>query len=270
MTNLTAVYMAAGLSSRFGGRIKALIKVGNNNETLMGLSMNQAKQAGFNKFVIVVSDKTLEPLKEYYKDSFNQIPVEYCIQDTPDYREKPLGTAHATICAKNLVNEPFIVLNSDDIYGLDTLKKLADYLTANEKGYCLPGYLLKNCLPEQGTVNRGWIKVDKENFLTSIEEQFNISKTDIPSKYTGNELISMNIFGLQPDFFEFAEEDLRNFLEINKDDKTKEFLLPHVVTEFKNQTNKKIAVIQTNDIPLGVTNPEDEEKLRQILKNRVS
>jgi UTP-glucose-1-phosphate uridylyltransferase len=265
MEKTTAIYLAAGLSSRFGGRIKALIKVGPNNETLLELSMIQAIKAGFNKFVIVVSDKTIEPIKDYFKESFREIPIKYAIQTTPEYREKPLGTSHALLSAKDMINEPFIILNSDDIYGVETLTKLVDYII-NEKGYCLPGYKLKNSIPEQGTVNRGWIKPLEGLFVDVIEEQFNISMEDIPFKYSGEELISMNIFGLQPDFFEFLEKDFNDFKEKNKEDTKKEWLLLDSVTNFTKQTGTKVKVLPTDDIPIGVTNPEDEEIVRKKLK----
>ncbi len=265
--NLTAVYLAAGISSRFGGRIKALIQAGPNNETLMGLSMQQAKQAGFNKFIIIANNQTLEPLKEVYKDNFLGNPVEYCIQETPNYRERPFGTSHALLSAKRLIKEPFIVLNSDDLYGKNTMKYVADYLKTTENSYCLPGYKLKNVLSKHGAVNRGIIRVDSENYMESIKETFNILKEEVGTKHSGEELISMNLFGLQPDFFDYLEEDLKKFLEKYPNDPKTEFLLPDSVSDFNNEKNKKVKIIPTDDIWIGVTNPEDEEKMREQLKN---
>ncbi|TKJ16970.1 nucleotidyltransferase [Candidatus Woesearchaeota archaeon B3_Woes] len=265
--NLTAVYMAAGRASRFGGRIKALIQIGPNNETLMGLSMQQAKQAGFNKFVIIASPQTLESLKEVYKDNFLENSVEYCIQETPDYREKPFGTSHALLSAKEFVKEPFIVLNSDDLYGKNTMKYIANYLKITESGYCLPGYKLKNVLSKHGGVNRGIIKIDSENYMEGIKETFDILKKDVGTNYSGEELISMNLFGLQPDFFNYLEEALKKFLKEHPNDPKTEFLLPNSVSNFKNEKDTKIKVVPTDDIWIGVTNPEDEEKMREQLKN---
>jgi NDP-sugar pyrophosphorylase family protein len=266
MAELTAVYIAAGMSSRFGGRIKALIKVGPNNESLMELSMDQAKKAGFDKFVFVVSKKTIEPIKEYFKDSFKGIPIEYCFQETPEYREKPFGTAHALLSAKDFVKEPFIVLNSDDIYGKETMKKIADYMLKNKNACCLPGYELKNVLSEEGGVNRGLITYDKDGFVDNIKEHFDIKRSDLPSKYSGNELMSMNLFGLQPEFFAFLEQDFERFLNEIKGDSKKEYLLPEAISNFKEKSKIKVKVIPTTDQWIGVTYPQDEEKVRNLLK----
>ena len=261
---LTAIYLAAGASSRFGGKCKALVELGPNNESLLELSMQQAKKAGFDNFIFIVSDKTIDDIKKCFGDKFEDIPIKYAIQEMPDWREKPVGTSHALLSAKELVNEPFIVLNSDDIYGEFTFKAVADYMK-NENAYCLPGYRLKNVLAEEGTVNRGLIK-EKGGFVEKIEEQFNVSKDDIPSKYTGKEFISMNLFGLQPKFLEFLEKDFKVFLEENKENPKKEWLLPDSITKFKEQTKINIKVIPTPDKWIGITHPEDEEKARNALK----
>jgi|TARA_B100002003_G_scaffold241302_1_gene262831 NDP-sugar pyrophosphorylase family protein len=264
--DLTAVYLAAGLSSRFGGTVKALIKIGPNNESLMELSMNEAIEAGFNSFIIIVSPKTLEPLKNYFKEDFKGHPVKYAIQETPEYRKKPFGTTHALLSAKDVVNSPFIVLNSDDLYGINTLKLVADYLQTNDECYCLPGYRLKNTLPDKGGVNRGIIH-EKEEIIERIDEKFNISKQEIPEKYNGEELVSMNLFGLQPKFLEYIKGDFAMFLDRCKDDPSTECLLPDSITRFTKAHNIKMAVIPTEDVPIGVTNPEDEEIVRNLLSD---
>jgi NDP-sugar pyrophosphorylase family protein len=264
--DLTVVYLAAGLSSRFGGRIKALIKVGPNNESLIELSMNEAIEAGFNSFVLIVSPKTLEPLKAYFTESFKGYPIKYAVQETPEYRKKPFGTTHALLSAKDVVNSPFIVLNSDDLYGINTMKLVADYLQTNDECYCIPGYRLKNSLPDKGTVNRGIIH-EKDGVIKKIEETFNITKTDIPEKYSGEELVSMNLFGLQPKFLEYIKGDFEIFLDRCKDDPTTECLLPDSITKFTIAHDIKMAVIPTEDVPIGVTNPEDEEIVRNLLSD---
>src|SRR3989344_1982825 len=162
---LTAVYLAAGVSSRFGGRIKALARVGKNDEPLMGISMQDARAAGFDRFVIIASDKTLGPLDEAFGVSFEGCPVEYCLQKTPPHREKPFGTAHAVLAAKDFVKGAFIVLNGDDLYGNHALKTVADFLRKNPSQYCIPGYKMKNVLPDHGTVNRGGIHVAPDGSL---------------------------------------------------------------------------------------------------------
>jgi NDP-sugar pyrophosphorylase family protein len=263
---LTAIYLAAGASSRFGGKIKALVKLGPNDENLLQISMKQAKKAGFDNFIIIVSDKTIDSLKECFGDYFEDIPIRYAIQKTPEYREKPFGTSHALLSAKDLIKEPFIVINSDDIYGDFTFKAIADYMKTDNI-YCLPGYRLKNVLADEGGVNRGVISIDENDYVKNIVENFDIKKQDIPSKFTGEEFISMNFFGLQPDFLEFLEEDFKVFLEKNKDDPKKEWLLPGSVSDFKIQKNKRIKMIPTPDVWIGVTHPEDEAKAREKLRD---
>lgn len=262
--DLTAVFLAAGMSSRFGGKIKALTKVGPNGETLLELSMIQAQEAGFNNFVIIASDKTLNFLEAEFQYSHDEIPISYAIQKTPEHREKPFGTTHALLAAKKLVKGPFIVLNSDDLYGLHTLKLMGDYLTTNKECYCMPAYHLKNTLPEVGIVNRGHIK-EKNGYLMKIVERFNISKKDIPKKFSGDELISMNLFGLQHVFLEHSEKEFEEFLKEIGDDPAKECLLPHTLSNFIKKHKVKFAVISTQDKPIGLTNPEDEEKVRELL-----
>lgn len=263
---ITAVYLAAGLSSRFGGRIKALARVGKNNETLLEISMNQAKNAGFNKFVIIASDKTIQALGEEFRNDFKGIPISYCLQKTPEYRKKPFGTSHALLCAKELVKGPFVVLNGDDVYGSKTMKSIYDYMKKTKDGYCMPGYKLKNCVPKQGTVNRGVITSNK-GFLEKITETFNISSEDIPLKFNGDELVSMNLFGLQSRFFEYIEKEFGMFLANHPDDPTTEFLLPDTVSKFLQENNIKMAVIPMEDAPIGLTNPEDEAILKEKLKS---
>ena len=264
---VTAVYLAAGVSSRFGGRIKALVKIGKNNESLLEISMNQAKEAGFEKFVLIVSDKTFEPIKKEFGASFNGIPINYCFQKTPSYRIKPLGTADAVLAAKDLVEGAFIILNSDDLYGKNAIKKVAEYMKNNKDAYCIPGYLLKNVLPDAGTVNRGIIKQKKGDWLSGIKETFKISKQDIPSRFKGNELISMNFFAMQEDFMDFNEKFVDDFIKKYPNDPDKECLLPDSISEFLKKTKKKMKVIPVEDVWLGLTNPEDEELVREKIRN---
>jgi len=263
---ITAVYLAAGMSSRFGGRIKALARIGKNNETLLEISMQQAKDAGFGKFVIIASDKTIQPLGDVFGNKFKSIPISYSLQKTPDYRKKPFGTSHALMSAKDLVKGPFIVLNGDDIYGLKTMKLMCDYLKKTKDGCCMSGYKLKNCLPKNGTVNRG-IVTEKDGFLDLIVETFNISFEDIPLKFNGNELVSMNLFGMQTNFMDYIYKEFNVFLQEHPDDPTTEFLLPTTVSKFIKENSLKMKVIPTDDTPLGLTNPEDEDILREKLKS---
>ena len=266
MEGITAVYLAAGISSRFGGRIKALARVGPNNETLLEISMNQAKEAGVDNFVIIASDKTSEPLRQVFGSSFKGIPISYCLQKTPEYRKKPFGTSHALMSAKDFIDGLFIVLNSDDIYGAKTVRLVCDYLRSNKEAYCMPGYRLKNCIPKKGTVNRGIVTVKDNSILDRIIETFGISEKNIPAKLSGDELVSMNLFGLQPRFFPYLDDEFKAFLEACKDAPAEELFLPETISNFIKKNNLKMAVIPTDDIPIGLTNPQDEEIAREKLK----
>ena len=255
---LTAVFLAGGVSSRFGGDIKALAKIGPKEEPLLTLSMREAKEAGFENFVIIASPTTLEPLQNVFGNAYLDNPVGYCVQELPVERVKPWGTADALLAAKDLIDGPFMVLNSDDLYGTDCMKQMATYLQEHEDGYCMPGYKLKNVLPPQGKVNRGLIK-HRDGDLVSVEEQFNVTMADIgtgKSNFSGEELISMNIFCMQVDFMSFLEEKVMAFKKAHVTDAKIECLLPHVITEFISSGNV-VKVIPVEDTWLGLTYQED-------------
>lgn len=259
---ISCVYLAAGISSRFGGRIKALANVGKDNETLLELSMQQAKDAGFNDFVVIANSSTLDPIKSIIGNNFQGIPVDYVIQEIPKYR-KPFGTAHAALSIKNVVNGQFALLNSDDIYGFKILKMLFEKLSY-EDGYYCPVNLLKNSIPPHGTVKRGI--VISENMIIKFIEGHEVSMNDIPNKYTGEEFVSMNIFGLQPEFLSFLEKKVNEFIEINND-KYAELTVADVINSFVKETNKKFKIMVTDGVALGITNPEDEDFVRRKLSS---
>jgi NDP-sugar pyrophosphorylase family protein len=262
-TKLTAVFLTAGTSSRFGGKMKFLARIGPNNETLLELSLNQTVFAGFDNFVFVASEKSLNPLKDEFGTEFKNIPISYCIQQTPEYREKPFGTAHALLSAKESVKSAFIVLNSDDIYGKNTLKSIIDYLKENKGHYCLAGYKAKNVLSKEKS-NKGYIKTDDNLFLKSIEEKLGVTIYDIPSKFKEDSFLSLNLFGLQPAFLDYLEEVFKQFIEDKHP--SKEFMLPNEVGDFMKKNLIKVKVIPTDDTQISLTFPEDEEVVRNKLK----
>jgi dTDP-glucose pyrophosphorylase len=132
MKSYAIVYLVAGLSSRFGGKVKQFAQIGTNNETLIELSMNQALKAGFNKIIFVVGEKTEQLFKNKFGPSYKQIPVQYAKQEfNPEERDKPWGTCDALLSAKQLINEPFVVCNGDDLYGENTFKILVEWMEKN-------------------------------------------------------------------------------------------------------------------------------------------
>ena len=254
MGKISCVYLAAGISSRFGGRIKALVRVGKNKETLLELSMQQAKDAGFNDFIIITNNSTLEPIKSIIGEDFMGIPVNYVVQEIPKNREKPFGTAQALLSVKDLVRWPFALLNSDDIYGSKIVKNLFDKIN-NEEGYYCPVHLLKNSIIPEGRVKRGIVV--HENMLLKLIEGHEVSMNDVVNNiYNGEEFVSMNIFGLQPEFLAFLEKKVNEFIK-NNNDQYAELTVVNVINSFIKENNEKFKVMVTDEVALGITNPED-------------
>lgn len=258
--------MVAGMSSRFNGKIKQFAQVGPNKETLIEFSMNQAIKAGFNEIVFIVGEKTKEPFKEKFQNSYNNIPIKYAEQSfNKDLRDKPWGTVDALLSAKDVLDSSFVVCNGDDIYGEETLKILCNYLT-NNKSNATIGYILENSIPQQGTVNRGIFQI-KDNKVTQIEETFNISKDNLKERNIDpKSYCSMNIFAMQKETLDLLNEKLTDFKETNKDSRSAECLLPVEISNLIKEGKIEMDIFETTDKCLGVTNPEDEFKLRELLK----
>lgn len=261
----SAVYLAAGLSSRFGFRIKCLQAVGRHGETLLELSVRQLLKFGVSDIVIVVSKETYDSIFQVVGDNFVGLPVLYCFQATPKYRKKPMGTVHALLSAASSIKRPFIVLNGDTLYGEKALSRVCTHV-ASHPNPCLPGYPLKDVLPKSGKVNRAVIEIEG-SCLTQIVEQYNISMDDVISgKYSGNELTSMNIFGFQPSILKFAQRKYDVWLAENRTEETKEYILSTMLNDLLPEEGIKTSVYGVdNSIPLELTNPEDFAYVRNNL-----
>ena len=264
---VTIAYMVAGMSSRFGGKIKQFAKVGVNGETLIEVSIQQALNAGFDKIIFIVGEKTESPFKEMFRNNYKNTPIFYAKQTFDSKkRDKPWGTTDALVSATKIINENFVVCNGDDIYGEDSFRTAHDFLTKNNSGITI-GYKLKNIIPNEGSVNRGLFKTDKEGNVINIEEIFDISKSNFLEKnLTENSLCSMNLFGLPQNVLFLLEKKLLNFKEKNKENRKAECLLPVELGALIKENKLEIKLIETNDKWFGVTNPDDEEKVRQKLK----
>ncbi len=267
------VYMVAGMSSRFEGKIKQFAIVGPNNETLIEVSIKQAKKVGFNKIIFIVGEKTKNPFKEKFEENFLELPVFYAEQKfDKNTRNKPWGTTDAIVTAKNLIKEDFVICNGDDLYGEDALKLAREFLENQKeenvaKG-CAIGYNLEKVLPENGKTNRGIFEVDKENNILSIIEIFDIEKNKLNEKNLNkNTLISMNLFGLTKNTLDLLEKNLIEFKKINKNNKNIECLLPEELAKLIKENKLNLKLIPTNDSWYGVTNPQDEEIIKEKLKN---
>tara|TARA_Y100000310_G_scaffold344076_1_gene454972 strand:- start:1176 stop:1994 length:819 start_codon:yes stop_codon:yes gene_type:complete len=264
---IAIVYMVAGLSSRFGGKIKQFAKVGPNGESLIEYSVGQAISAGFNKIIFVVGEKTQEPIKEVFGNSYKGIDVSYALQsfDASD-RDRPWGTVDALCAAKGLVKRGFVVCNGDDIYGVETFRKLVEHVKQNSTGATI-GYNLGEGLSDAGGVNRGIFEVDSDGFVKSITETFDITRENLELKGLSDEsLCSMNIFALHPEVLDLLYEILLEFKSKHGADRKIECLLPVELGRMIGSGKLRIVVYPGVEKWVGVTNPEDEVVVRAAVK----
>ena len=292
---MTLIIMAAGMGSRYGG-LKQLDPLGPGGEFLLDYSIYDAIKAGFNKVVFVIKKENLELFRETVGERIEKaIKVEYAFQTIedipengtiPEGRVKPWGTAHAVYCCRKYVNEPFAVINSDDFYGAEAFKCLADYLSGKEQGsvhrYCMAAYMLKNTLTENGSVSRG-VCLDKNGNLTSITEHTRIERTsdgklintfdDGSVKELDENLhVSMNCWGFTPAFFDTLEKGLKDFFEINKGEKLNkaEYYLLTAVQDEIDAGTAEVKLLETEAKWFGVTYKEDRPKVVEAIRNLIA
>lgn len=262
---LAVVYMVAGMSSRFGGKIKQFAKVGPNGETLIENSLKQAIKAGFNKIIFIVGEKTEQPFKEMFGNKYLDTPISYTYQRyNIQERDRPWGTVDAACSIIPVVNCPFVICNGDDIYGENTFKMLANYLK-KEKECATVGYFLRDVIPEKGTVNRGIFQI-KNKYVTSVKEILNIEKLNL-AKFglSLNSLCSMNIWALPSNVLTKLKIILDEFQLKNKGERKIECLLPTEISKLIETNQIKMRINSATDKWFGVTNPEDEEIVRKQL-----
>lgn len=289
MKDLTLVIMAAGMGSRFGG-LKQIEPVGPNDEFIIDYSIYDAKKAGFNKVVFIIKKENYEIFKETIgKRVEDKIEVKYAFQELdmlpdgyslPENRIKPWGTAHAILCCKDLVNGCFAVINSDDFYGQESYKVLADFLNnkANDNHFAMVGYKVSNTLTANGSVKRG-ICEEKDNFLTKIIEskvekvnnEIMCSPLDGSSSFIvpDDEVVSMNMFGFTSSIFDYLEKDFPKFLDENISNLTSEYLIPDVVFDMIKKELIKMEVLKTDAKWYGVTYKEDKEEVVNAINEMV-
>lgn len=290
--NTTLLIMAAGIGSRFGGGIKQLEPVDDSNHIIMDYSIHDAMEAGFNHVVFIIRKDIEKEFKEAIGDritavcSAHNVTVDYAFQDIndipgilPEGRTKPWGTGQAVLAAKNNLNTPFIVINADDYYGKEGFKAVHDYLVNGGKS-CMAGFVLKNTLSDNGGVTRGICKMDEENNLTEIVETSNIVKTEKGAEADGvsidtDSLVSMNMWGLTPEFLETLEEGFEEFFEKEVPDNPlkAEYLIPSFIGELLNEGKLSVKVLRTNDTWYGMTYKEDvaavKDSFRKMLEEGV-
>ena len=274
--DITLVVMAAGMGSRFGG-LKQIEPVGRNNEAILDFSVYDAVKAGFTKVVFVIKHAIEEDFISLVgKRIEKMVKVEYVFQETdvlpegfvcPDDRVKPWGTAHAILCCKDVVKEPFAVVNADDFYGRSAFQKIANFLKSENEKYCMVGFRLVNTLTENGHVSRGVCEI-KDDLLVSVTERTKI----VDCKYTEDDgaswtplspdtVVSMNLWGFMPDIFGHIENGFKEFLKQNINVPKSEYYLPSVVSSLIETGEKQVEVLVAEDKWYGVTYKEDKQNV---------
>lgn len=287
----TLLILAAGMGSRFGG-LKQVEPVGPNGEAIIDYSIFDAIRAGFGKVVFVIRESFAEAFREKFDPKLKgKIEVEYVYQELdnlpegftlPEGREKPWGTAHAILVARDVVHEPFCALNADDFYGYNAYKTMAEFLikSNNPDEYAMVGYKLSNTLSDYGSVSRGLCDVDENGLLQKIVETTKILKKDgkiisiepdgSEKELTGIESASMNIWGFQPSVFAVLEKKFTEFLKARIHEPKSEIYIPSVVFDMIKDGQATVKVLKADSPWFGVTYKEDKPivigKLDKLIK----
>lgn len=294
----TLLVLAAGMGSRYGS-LKQMDGLGPCGEAIIDYSIYDAIEAGFGKVVFVIRHSFAEAFQKIYsRERFGgRIEVEFVYQEldclpegyaVPEGREKPWGTNHAVMMAREVIKEPFAVINSDDFYGRDGFRAIAGFLRSVEgmKGrYALVGYYLKNTLSDFGTVSRGVCQTDADGFLTSVTERTAIErKADGKVRFTENgaecevsdeSLVSMNFWGFTPDWFDYSDAIFRTFLdsEAVKTNLKAEFFIPYVADVLIRRGDAAFKVLSCDAKWFGVTYKEDRplvvERIARLIEEGV-
>ena len=281
----TLLILAAGMGSRYGG-LKQVDAIGPKGEAIIEYSIFDAIRAGFGKVVFVIRKDIEAAFKEKFSNKFDdKIEIAYVFQaiDSPiegidafPTREKPWGTAHAVLVAKDVIKEPFAVINADDYYGISAFQTAAHFLVndCQENHWAMIGYVLKNTLSDHGSVNRGVCEMDENQNLIEVVERLKIQRMDdgVPH-YLGDDeqryplsehsLVSMNFFAFHPSIFEPMQSQFIEFVKENEDKPRAEFFIPLVVSRLINQGKITMKVLSNDEQWYGVTYQQDKEPVQQ-------
>lgn len=291
----TLLLLAAGMGSRYGG-LKQLDGLGPNGETIMDYSIYDAIQAGFGKIVFVIRKDFEDQFRKKVLSKYEgHIPTEIVFQSidnlpegysVPEGREKPWGTNHAVLMAKNVIKEPFCVINCDDFYNRDSFRVIGNFLANlpndSKNKYAMVGFRVGNTLSENGTVSRGICTTNTEKLLVDVVERTKIERREGKVQYIDDEgkwvvtdddtPVSMNVWGFTPDYFEYSESYFKDFLNDpkNLENKKSEFFIPLMVNKLIKDDTATVKVLDTTSSWFGVTYPEDREnvvtKIQSLVK----
>lgn len=290
----TLLIMAAGIGSRFGGGIKQLAPVGPTGEIIMDYSIHDAIKAGFNKIVFIIRKDIEEDFRNIIGNRIEKVAkragveIAYAFQSldslpegisVPEGRSKPWGTGQAVLAAKDVVDGPFAVLNADDYYGKEAFVRINEFLQSytpdKPTDFCMAGFKLKNTLSENGGVTRGVCKVDDAGMLTDIVETSDIEKTADGAAVHGKPIdpdsfVSMNMWGLTPEFMQTLEDGFISFFENIGDNALKaEYLIPIYIGELLAEKKVSVKVLETSDKWFGVTYKEDKQGVIDSFKELI-
>lgn len=286
----TLFVLAAGMGSRYGG-LKQIDGLGPSGETIMDYSVYDALRAGFGKVVFVIRKDFEEAFREVVISKYaDKVPCEVCFQSVDKVpegctynpeRTKPWGTNHAVLMAKDLIKEPFAVINADDFYGRESFQVLADYLKSVEGTtgkYCMVGYRVANTLSENGSVSRGVCATDENGYLTDVVERTKIEKVGdkiiytedgVDTEISPNSPVSMNMWGFTPEYFEYVEKAFVEFLQARGQELKSEFYIPTLVNDMIRSGEATCKVLDTTSKWFGVTYAEDRPQVVMKINNLV-
>lgn len=297
MKNTTLVIMAAGIGSRFGGGIKQLAPVGPGGEIIMDYSIHDALEAGFNKIVFIIRKDLEKDFREIIGNRIEKIAdVAYAFQEldklpegyqVPEGRKKPWGTGQAVLMVKELVKEPFLVINADDYYGKEGFRKIHDYMVnemdvdADVYDMCMGGFILSNTLSENGAVTRGVCQLNEDGSLKEVTETYDIEmkgsglfaadEAGNPVLVSPDQHVSMNMWGLPPKFLDELERGFPEFLDgIKEGDIKAEYLLPKIIDKLIKEGRARVKVLETRDKWFGVTYKEDKEAVVASIRKLIA
>jgi len=284
--------LAAGVGSRYGG-LKQLDRIGPNGETLLDYSIYDALQSGFGKVVFIIKESLEAGFKEMFINRLkDRVEVDYVFQEiwmvpegilVPDERQKPWGTAHAVLMAADRIGQPFAVINSDDFYGRKAYQALADHYKnwtpGKENDYCMVGYRLDKTLSEFGSVSRGVCKISPGLELMDVVERTSIERTSAGIVYReGNEepavlppdtIVSMNMWGFTPSFFNYLKTGFEAFIRKNHEDLKAEFYIPSVVNKLIRSGEAGVKVLSCDEQWFGMTYQEDRTIVTNSIRNLI-
>jgi len=289
MTKPTLLVLAAGMGSRYGG-LKQIDPVGPAGETIIDYSIFDAMRAGFSKLVFVIRHDIESAFRKAIGERFEKrLPVEYVFQElnklpagfsVPPNRTKPWGTGQAILMAANVIKEPFAAINADDFYGAASFRVLAQHLQSGSPDYAMVGFTLRNTLSEFGSVARGACQVSPDGYLQGVRELTKIERDGTAAKYTdaagtvhrltGDEPVSMNMWGFTTGLFPHLHEQLTEFLKRQGQEEKSEFYIPLVVNDLVSAHKERCKVLRTSDAWFGVTYREDRpfvvEGIRKLIE----